>query len=149
MLPAACEHARAQAPKDALLDLDAAVVRGENLAFVFFQFRRREPFRIHQRLLALVVGGGHGEVRLGDLDVVAEDRVIADLERADAGALPLALFDGRNRLPAGRGDARADRRAPRSTPAAIAPPSAMRQRRLRHQRRIDARGHVVERVEAC
>src|SRR4029079_12832694 len=34
-----------------------------------------------------------GEVRLGDFDVVAEDGVEADLERANAGALALARLD--------------------------------------------------------
>jgi hypothetical protein len=40
------------------------------------------------------------EVRPGHLDVVAEDPVVADLERADAGALPLAgLERGDDALP--------------------------------------------------
>ena len=89
-----------QLGKDPLLNFDAAVVRGEDFAFVVLQLRRGEALGIDQRLFALVVGRREREVRLGDLDVVAEDRVIAHLQRADAGALPLALLDGRNRLPA-------------------------------------------------
>src|SRR6266849_5127503 len=52
---------------------------------------RGEAFGVHQRLLALVIGGREVEVGLGDLDVVAEDLIEADLERldADAGALSL------------------------------------------------------------
>ena len=42
-----------------------------------------------QRLLAQVVGWHRLPVGVGDLEVVAEDPVVTDLERADAGALPL------------------------------------------------------------
>ena len=75
-------------------------MRGENLAFVVLQFRRGEAFGVHQGLFALVVRGRQCEVRLGDLDVITEDGVIAHLQRADAGALPLAVLDGGNGLTA-------------------------------------------------
>ena len=35
-----------------------------------------------------------GQIRLRDLDIIPEDPVVAHLERADAGPLPLALLDG-------------------------------------------------------
>ena len=81
-------------------------MRSKNFALVFLEFGRGESFGVDERLLALVVGWRHGEVRLCDLDVVAEDRVVPHLERTDAGALALALFDsgdglaarGRNRF---------------------------------------------------
>ena len=100
----AFENELSQLGKDALLDFDAAVVRGEDFAFVVFQFRRGEAFRIHQRLLALVVGGRERQVRLGDLDVIAEDRVIAHLQRSDASALPFTVLDGRDGLTARGGN---------------------------------------------
>ena len=46
-----------------------------------------------QRLLADVVGRDLAEVGLGHLDVIAEDLVVADLERADPGPLPLPALE--------------------------------------------------------
>ena len=124
------------------------VVRGENLALVLLQLRRGKPLRVHQRLLALVVRRRQRQVRLRDLDVIAEDRVIAHLQRADSRPLPLAIFDGRNRLPPGgrnRSQLIQLRVHSRRNRAAI----DQRQRRLGHQRLHNPRRHVVERVETC
>ena len=82
-----------------------ALLRGQDLYFELFEFGRREALGVHQRLLALVVGGDGLGVGLGDLEVVAEDGVEAHLERADAGAFALALFDGGDALAAGRREA--------------------------------------------
>ena len=98
------EDGLAQLDEDALFDFDGAVVRGENLALVLLELGSGEALGIDQRLLALVIGGRVGQVGLGDLNVIAEDGVIADFERADAGALALAFFDGGDRLAAGGGD---------------------------------------------
>ena len=54
--------------------------------------------------LRMVVGRDVVEVRLRDLDVVAEDAVEADLERRDAGARPLALLHLGDDLLAGSAD---------------------------------------------
>ncbi len=68
----------------------------QHLLLVFLQLRRDEALGVGERLVADIVLRDVREVRLGDLDVVAEDLVVADLERADAGALPLALLDARD-----------------------------------------------------
>ena len=99
---ASLKHGPAQLHKDALLNFDRPIVRGEYLALVFLQLRRRKPLGIHQRLLALIVRRSQREVGLGDLDVISEDRVIANFQRTDPRTLPLALFDCRNRLTARR-----------------------------------------------
>ena len=70
----------------------------EHLALVLLQLRRGEALGVGQGLLALVVGRSQVQVGAGDLDVVAEYIVEADLERGDAGALPLARFDLRDVL---------------------------------------------------
>src|SRR5208282_5961302 len=68
------------------LQLAQARLRRKNLAFQFLQSRRGEALGADQRLLALVVGRSAIEMALGYLDVVAEDAVVTDLERGDAGA---------------------------------------------------------------
>ncbi len=103
---AACgfEDRVSQLGEEAFFDLDGSIVGGEDLALVFLQLGGRESLRIDQGLLALIVGWGEGQVRLRDFDVIAEDRVIADLERADAGALAFTFLNGRDLLAAGGGD---------------------------------------------
>ena len=98
------EDGLAQFDEDAFLDFNASVVCGEDLALEFFELGRGETFGVDQGLLALVIGWRKGHVGLGDLDVVTEDRVIADLEGTDAGAGAFALFNGRDGLAAGGGD---------------------------------------------
>src|SRR4029077_5951509 len=82
------------------LDLDYALLGCKYLAFVFLQLCRREAFRVHQRLFALVVSRREMHIGLRNLDVVTEYLVIANLERRDSGAFPFALLHRRNRLPA-------------------------------------------------
>ena len=65
----------------------------EDLLLVLLELGREEALGVDQRLLAHVVGRDLGQVGLGHLDVVAEDLVVADLERADAGPLPLAALE--------------------------------------------------------
>ena len=92
--------------RDPAADLDkefafkrlAALVGVENLRFELLQLRRREPLGVHERLLALVIGGNERKVRLRDLEVIAENVVEAHFERGDAGARALAGFDPGDQL---------------------------------------------------
>ena len=71
------------------LEVDAAAVGGEEFLFILLQLGRDVALRVGDRLLAEVVDGDRLAVGVGDLDVIAEDPVVADLERGDAGAGPL------------------------------------------------------------
>src|SRR5690606_3935003 len=68
-------------------------------ALVLLELRGYVAFGVHQRLLALVVGGHRADVRAAHLNVVAEDLVEADLERLDPGPLPLGLLQPGDPLP--------------------------------------------------
>ncbi len=94
------EQVAAQLGEDAALDLAGSLLRRQDLGLVLLELGRGEAFGVDEGLLALVVGGDGLGVGLGDLDVVAEDVVEADFERADAGALALAFFDRGERLTA-------------------------------------------------
>ena len=61
----------------------------EHLLLVLLQLRRDVALGVLDRLLADVVGGDLLAVGVGDLDVVAEDLVEADLQVGDAGPLGL------------------------------------------------------------
>ena len=84
---------RAQLLEELDLALEDPFVGAEHLLFVFFQRRRDEPLAAGDRLLAVIVGRNGVQVRLRDLDVVAEHAVVAHLQRVDAGARALALFE--------------------------------------------------------
>ncbi len=75
------------------LDFEDLFFGFEDLDFQFLQFGRGEALGVHQSLFALVIGRRQMHIRLGDFQIIAEDVVEADLERADAGAGPLALLD--------------------------------------------------------
>ena len=62
------------------------LVGAQDAVLVLLELRGDEALAARDRLLADVVGGDVAEVRLADLDVVAEDPVEAHLERRDAGA---------------------------------------------------------------
>ena len=62
------------------------LVGAEHLLFVVLERRRDEALAAGDRLLAVIVGGHGVQVRLRDLDVVAEHAIEAHLERVDAGA---------------------------------------------------------------
>ncbi len=87
-----------QLGENAALDFDNLFLGVENLRLVFLQLRRGKTFGIDQRLFAFVVGGRVVQVRLRDFDVVTENRVELNLQRADAGAQALALFNLREIL---------------------------------------------------
>ena len=97
-------HRRAQRLEDRQLALENPLVGAEHLLLVFFQRRRREALAAGNRLLALVIRGRRVQVRLRDLDVVAEDAIETHLQRADAGPLALALLHLRDHLTAGAAD---------------------------------------------
>src|ERR1043166_4510707 len=62
----------------------------EHLGLVFLELGRHVALGARERLAALVVARHALTMRVGDFDVITEDLVESDLERADAGALPLA-----------------------------------------------------------
>ena len=70
----------------------------EYQGLVLLQLRRDEPLASHQRLAPGVVVGHLGQVGVADLDVVAEDLVVSDLEAPYAGALPLPVLEPRDVL---------------------------------------------------
>ena len=84
--------------EDLALELEDLLLGRQHLRFQLLQLGRGEALGVDQRLLAIVVRRRQVQVRLRDLDVVAEDVVEPDLERGDAGALPLARLDLRDVL---------------------------------------------------
>src|SRR5262245_30483055 len=90
--------------------------------FMFFQFQRKEAFGVSQSLFTDIITGGELQVRLRDLDVIAEDLVVADLERPYSAAFALARLELRQKIFPARehvaqlvklfGEACADDRAP-------------------------------------
>ena len=89
----AADTVAAQRLEELELALDAALVGAEHLLLVLLERRRDEALAAGDRLLADVVVGHRVQVRLRDLDVVAEDAVEAHLERLDAGARALGGFE--------------------------------------------------------
>ena len=144
--PGGLQHGTAQLRKNPLLNLDRPLVRGQNLALVFLQLRRRKPLGVDQRLLTLVIGRRQRLVGLGNLNVIAENRVITHLQRVNSCPLPLPLLDSRNLPPPGGGNRpqlvqlRVHARGNRSA-------VGHGQRRLHDQRSLNPRGHVFERVQ--
>src|SRR5437899_250630 len=69
-----------------------AFARIGNERFVLFEFEREEALGVGERLLANVIARRQAQIWFGDLDVVAEDFVVADFERANASAFTLAHF---------------------------------------------------------
>ena len=100
-----------------VLQVQDLLFRAQDLLLVLLQLRRDEPLGVGQRLLADIVLRHVREIRLGDLDIVAEDPVVAHLERIDAGPLPLALLDGRDPALAFGADACAVRPVRRCSPS--------------------------------
>ena len=69
---------------------------GEHLLFQLFQFRCDVALAVGQSLLADVVHGYLVDKGLGNFNVVTENTVVADFQRADAGLLPLCGLNGQN-----------------------------------------------------
>src|SRR5690606_8083496 len=85
-------HAVAQPPEDLGLEARHALLGIQDLLLILFELRRDVSLRIDERLLADVVVRDLILARVGDLEVVAEDLVEADLEGRDAGSLRLFLL---------------------------------------------------------
>ncbi len=99
---AACTASRSS-QEQLVLQVLGLLVGRQHLLFVLLQFRRDVAFGVLERLLADVVGGHVVAVGVGDLDVVAEDLVEADLQVGDAGPFDLLrLVAGDPLLAAGR-----------------------------------------------
>jgi hypothetical protein len=77
---------------EGLFACQGALAGAQHLVLEALQLRRDVALGALQRLSALVVVGHPVGVAAADLDVVAVHAVVADLERGDAGALALALF---------------------------------------------------------
>ena len=92
-------HLTADLPEEAGLQLRDALPGVQNQRLVFLELRREEALAADQRLLADVVRGHLRQVGVGDLDVVAEDPVVADLERLYARPLPFLGFQVGQVLP--------------------------------------------------
>src|SRR5690606_17707157 len=72
------------------------LLRPENLLLPLLQLRGDVAFRVGERLSALEVRGDAVEVGPGDFQVVPEDLVETDLQRADTGPFALARLPPRN-----------------------------------------------------
>ena len=84
------QHAGAQGLELLELYPFRALVGTEDFVLHLLEFRGDIALAVSGRLLARVVPGHFGEVRLRDLDEVAEDGVELHLQTVDAGALDLA-----------------------------------------------------------
>ncbi len=91
--------------EDLELPLENPFVGAEHFFLVFLQRRRDESLAARDRLLAMVVARDRMQVRLRDLDVVAEDAVVANLEGVDARPSALGLLHLGDDLFAGTADA--------------------------------------------
>ena len=56
------------------------VLRSENLAFHFLEFRRDEPFRVDQCLFPYIIGRHGIQMTFGDFDKVSENAVVIDFQ---------------------------------------------------------------------
>ena len=86
----------ADLPVDGRLQLLQPVARAEHPVLVLFQLLGVEALRVDERLAADVVLRDAPTMSVGDLQVVAEHLVIADLEVGDAGALALLPLQPRD-----------------------------------------------------
>ena len=129
-----------------LLPVELALVRPEGLLLVLLQCRGDVPLAGGDRLLPVVVVGHRVQVRLGDLDVVAEHAVEADLGRGDAGALALRILE-RGDVPLGVPADGAQLVERRVDAVADASPVVGRDRRIVHERRLDGVANVGDVIE--
>ena len=99
------EQLQTQLFKDLALQTDRALAGAQDLLLQLLELLGDIALASCQRLLADKAVGHHGQVALGDLYVVAEHTVIADLELADARLL-LELGLHRGKIGAGVGQQR-------------------------------------------
>ena len=84
--------------EDLSFELGRAIVGSDHAALHLGQLRSREALHVRKGLLALVVGGYATLLALRDLERVAVNRVVADLEGRDAGPLPFLCLEPRDPL---------------------------------------------------
>ncbi len=136
----------AQGGEQLVFERVVALARGQDLLLQVLELLRDVALAVDERLLA-DVGLGHLILEgVGDLDVVAEDLVVADLQRADAGALLFLRLDGGEQpLAAGEDVVQAVDLGVE----ALADEAALAhgKRRIVYDGLGDARGDVRERVE--
>lgn len=106
---------------DALLELEHLLLGAEDLLFVLLELLGDVALGVGEGLFADPAGGNLLLVGIAHLDVVAEDVVVADLERRDPRRLALALLDAGQVVLAVQGDA-AQVVQLGFTPSAITPP---------------------------
>src|SRR5262249_55082785 len=88
----------AQLLENSELAFENPFVGTENLLLVLLQRRRDEALTSSNRLLAMVIGRHRVQVRPRHLDVVPEDAIEPDLERADPRACAFAFLHLRDDL---------------------------------------------------
>ena len=76
-----------------ILQLHQPVLRPQNGLLQLFQLRRDVTLRIHQRLLADIILGNLSAIAVRDLQIIAEDLVVADFHFLDASPLLLTGLD--------------------------------------------------------
>ncbi len=68
----------------------------EDFFFVFLEFWSDEPLGIRQCLFSDVISGNKGQIRLSDLDSVAEYFVVTNLQRRNASFFSFLFLQKRN-----------------------------------------------------
>src|SRR5271165_629403 len=145
--PGLRRNRRTQLSKQSPFDLDNLFLRIENFGFVFLQLRSGEALGAYQSLLAFIILRNQVQIRLRDLEVIAEDGVELYLKRSNAGPPALPLLDlGQHLLAVARELAQLVQITiqSRGNHAAI----GKTQRRLRHNRLVDTVAQVAEFVES-
>ena len=139
-------HSVAQGGEEFKFERLVAVARGQNLLLKVFEFFGDVALAVHERLLADVRFGHKLLEGVRDLDIVAEDLVVADLQRADAGLFLLARLDVGEKPLAARQNLV---QAVDFGIVALADEAALAhgKRRLVDERVADALRHIGERVE--
>ena len=79
--------------ENALLECKQTLVRRENLALDFFQLLGDVTLAVGESLLADIILGNLVLEAVGNLDVIAENAVVSDLQRADTRSLALAFLN--------------------------------------------------------
>ena len=141
-------HLPAHLPENGALQLLQPLLRVQDQRLKLLQLRRDVPLGVHQRLPPDVLLRHPRQVRVGHFQVVAEDPVVADLQRPDArplALLPLQSGDVLLGVPRRRSQVVQLLREPRPHDAPVA---ALRRRVVVHGRSDDgndilARVHVA------
>ena len=129
-----------------IFDGDRSLLCAENTALDLFELGRDIALAVGQGLLADVVLRHQILVGIGDLDIVAEDAVVADLQLGDPRLLLLLCFDaGKQR----GGVVHVVLELVQRCGVALLDQAAFphREGRILHDRLIDQRAHIIKRVD--